>query len=143
MESNVPRVDVSNGTHIDDGDFKTLEQFIIEQQEARPGSTGAFSRLLRDISVAAKIVNRGIRRAGLIDIFGDTGEVNVQGEVQQKLDALAHAEFERALWRGGETCLIGSEEHAEAIPLNAASPGEDGRYIVLMDPLDGSSNIDV
>ncbi len=143
MESNVPRVDVSNGTHIDDGDFKTLEQFIIEQQEARPGSTGAFSRLLRDISVAAKIVNRGIRRAGLIDIFGDTGEVNVQGEVQQKLDALAHAEFERALLRGGETCLIGSEEHAEAIPLNAASPGEDGRYIVLMDPLDGSSNIDV
>ena len=122
--------------------FKTLEQFIIEQQEARPHSTGAFSRLLRDISVAAKIVNRDMRRAGLADIAGTTGEINVQGEVQQKMDALAHREFVRALRRGGETALIGSEEHAEAIPLNARSDA-GGRYVVLLDPLDGSSNIDV
>ncbi len=124
-------------------DFKTLEQFIIEQQESLPQSTGAFSRLLRDLSVAAKVVNRDMRRAGLLDVLGVTGEVNVQGEVQQKMDALAHTEFVRALRRGGECCLIGSEEHAEAIPLEGDRPGEDGRYIVLLDPLDGSSNIDV
>jgi fructose-1,6-bisphosphatase I len=125
----------------DPGGFKTLEQFIIEQQEALPFSTGAFTRLLRDISIAAKIVNRDMRRAGIVDIYGATGETNVQGEVQQKMDALAHAEFVRALRRGGECCLIGSEEHAEAIPLRAS--GESGRYIVLLDPLDGSSNIEV
>lgn len=124
------------------GEFKTIEQFIIEQQRRFPHSTGGFSRLLRDISVAAKIINRDMRRAGLVDIYGDTGEVNVQGETQQKMDALAHTELVRALRRGGECCLIGSEEHAEAIPLQFAH-GEDGKYIVLLDPLDGSSNIDV
>ncbi|NBB74475.1 MAG: class 1 fructose-bisphosphatase [Bacteroidetes bacterium] len=127
---------------VDLGDFKTLEQFIIEQEDRFPHSTGAFSRLLRDISLAAKIVNRDMRRAGLIDIYGDTGETNVQGEVQKKMDALAHREFVLALRRGGECCLIGSEEHAEAIPLSTSSAG-DGKYIVLLDPLDGSSNIDV
>ena len=124
-------------------DFKTLEQFIIEQQDQSGGATGAFSRLLRDLSVAAKVVNRDMRRAGLVDILGASGDVNVQGEVQQKMDALAHTEFVRALRRGGECCLIGSEEHAEAIPIDGDHPGEDGRYIVLLDPLDGSSNIDV
>lgn len=133
----------SNGSHISElGEFKTIEQFIIEQQRAFPHSTGGFSRLLRDISVAAKIVNRDMRRAGLADIYGDTGQINVQGETQQKMDALAHTEIVRALRRGGECCLIGSEEHAEAIPLKM-SHGEDGKYIVLLDPLDGSSNIDV
>ena len=125
------------------GEFKTLEQFIIERQDSFPHSTGAFSRLLRDISLAAKIVNRDMRRAGLIDVYGSTGERNVQGEVQQKMDALAHREFVQALRRGGECCLIGSEEHAEAIPLSSVSEEGDGEYIVLLDPLDGSSNIDV
>ncbi len=124
------------------GRFQTLEQFIIEQEDRFEHSTGAFSRLLRDLSVAAKIVNRDIRRAGLLDIFGATGEINVQGEVQQKLDLLAHEEFVQALRRGGECCLIGSEEHAEGIPINIRSESE-GKYIVLLDPLDGSSNIDV
>jgi fructose-1,6-bisphosphatase I len=135
----------ANGTgalDADLGEFETLEQFIIEQEDRFPHSTGAFSRLLRDISVAAKIVNRDMRKAGLIDIYGATGETNVQGEVQQKMDALAHREFVLALRRGGECCLIGSEEHAEAIPLDTSRESE-GRYIVLMDPLDGSSNIDV
>jgi fructose-1,6-bisphosphatase I len=125
------------------GEFKTLEQFILERQDAFPHSTGAFSRLLRDISLAAKIVNRDMRRAGLIDVYGSTGETNVQGEVQQKMDALAHREFVQALRRGGECCLIGSEEHAEAIPMSTLSEEGDGEYIVLLDPLDGSSNIDV
>jgi len=124
------------------GAFKTLEQFIIERQEQQEHSTGAFSRLIRDISVAAKIVNWHMRRGGILDIFGDTGEINVQGEVQQVMDALAHKEFVRTLKRGGECCLIGSEEHAEAIPLPANGNG-GGDYIVLLDPLDGSSNIEV
>ena len=124
------------------GEFKTLEQFILERQDRFPHSTGAFSRLIRDISLAAKIVNRDMRKAGLIDIYGSTGQTNVQGEVQQKMDALAHREFVLSLRRGGECCLIGSEEHAEAIPLDTSAEG-DGKYIVLLDPLDGSSNIDV
>jgi len=124
------------------GSLKTLEQFIIERQEEFPHSTGEFSRLLRDISLAAKIVNRNVRRAGLVDILGESGQINVQGEVQKKLDKLAHEEFVRALRRGGECSLIGSEEHAEAIPLRT-NGHRSGKYIVLLDPLDGSSNIDV
>lgn len=124
------------------GAFKTLEQFIIERQFSFDSSTGAFSRLLRDISVAAKLVNWHMRRAGIIDVFGSTGEINVQGEVQAVMDALAHKEFVRALRRGGECCLIGSEEHSEAIPMKAGDESE-GKYIVLLDPLDGSSNIEV
>ena len=123
------------------GTLKTLEQFIIERQGDVPGSTGQFSRLLRDLSLAAKIVDRDVRKAGIVDIFGDTGEINVQGEVQKKLDMLAHDEFVRALRRGGEVCLIGSEEHAEAIPLQIDDCS--GKYVVLFDPLDGSSNVDV
>ncbi len=124
------------------GELKTLEQFIIERQEEFPHSTGEFSRLLRDISLAAKIVNRNVRRAGLVDVLGESGQINVQGEVQKKLDKLAHEEFLRALRRGGECSLIGSEEHAEAIPLKP-NGHRSGKYIVLLDPLDGSSNTDV
>jgi len=124
------------------GQFKTLEQFIIEQQHLLPYSTGAFSRLIRDISVAAKIINRDINKAGLVDIIGDAGEVNVQGEDQQKLDIMAHNELVRALIRGGECCVIGSEEQEDLIFVEPNSSGH-GEYIVLFDPLDGSSNIDV
>ncbi len=123
------------------GRLRTLEQFIIERQGEVPGSTGQFSRLLRDIALAAKIVDRDVRKAGLVDIFGETDGENVTGDIQKKLDVLAHDEFVRALRRGGECCLIGSEEHAEAIPLKTGDGS--GRYIVLMDPLDGSSNVDV
>ncbi len=135
---------MENGLSVSDlAQFETLEQFIIEREANFPHSTGAFSRLLRDLSIAGKVVNRDMRRAGLTDISGTTGEINVQGEVQQKMDALAHKEFVRALRRGGECCLIGSEEHAEAIPLRTNSADSDGEYIVLLDPLDGSSNIEV
>jgi fructose-1,6-bisphosphatase I len=126
----------------DVGAYITLEQFIIEHQEQQEHSTGAFSRLIRDISVAAKIVNWHMRRAGIVDVFGETGEINVQGEVQQVMDLLAHREFVQTLRRGGECCLIGSEEHSEAIPIRT-SGDSDGTYIVLLDPLDGSSNIEV
>ncbi len=120
----------------------TLEQFIIERQHDFPHSTGELTGLLYDISLAAKIVNRDVSKAGLVDISGATSTENVHGEVQQKLDLLAHEEFLRALKRGGECCLIGSEEHDEAIPLKP-SGDQSGKYIVLLDPLDGSSNIDV
>lgn len=121
--------------------MQTLSQFIIEKQEELTGATGAFSRLLHDLSIAAKMVHYYVNRAGILDIFGATGNINVQGEVQQKLDILAHEEFLKALQKGGECCLVGSEEHAEAIPLKIKD--QDGKYIVLIDPLDGSSNIDV
>ena len=119
----------------------TLEQFIIDQEQNTPHSTGAFSRLIRDISIAAKIVNREINKAGLVDIIGEAGQVNVQGEAQQKLDVMADEELIRALRRGGECCLVGSEEQEELIVFNSQN-GEQGDYIVLFDPLDGSSNID-
>jgi fructose-1,6-bisphosphatase I len=120
--------------------LKTLEQFVLEQQDQFPSATGTFSRLVRDLSIAAKVVNSYIRRAGLLDVLGETGETNVQGEVQQRLDAIAHAEFVEALRLGGECALIVSEEADEIVPL---TPRGDGRYVVLLDPLDGSSNIDV
>ncbi len=124
------------------GAFKTLEQFIIEQEQALPLAAGAFSRLIRDISVAAKIINREIRKAGLVEILGEAGDVNVQGERQQKLDVMADNEIIRALHRGGECCLLGSEEQETVIPIKNAG-GVRGDYVVLFDPLDGSTNIDV
>lgn len=122
--------------------FLTLEQFIIDQQAQFAHSTGAFSRLLRDLSVAAKIISRNIRRAGLLDVLGETGVINVQDEKQKKLDHIAHQELVRALRRGGECCLIGSEEESEAVPVNPRE-GAQARYAVYFDPLDGSSNTDV
>lgn len=120
----------------------TLEQFIIENELETPGATGEFSQLLRDISLASRIVNREVNKAGLVNILGITGDENVQGETVQKLDVFANDQFIDALTQGGQTCVIGSEENEEVIPvLNSQSRG--ARYVVLMDPLDGSSNIDV
>lgn len=120
----------------------TLEQFIIERQHDFKHATGELTRLLYDISLAAKIVNRDVNKAGLVDIFGVTGEENVHGETQKKLDMLAHEEFVHAFARGGEVCLIGSEEQEEPIRIDPNGHGHP-KYVVLMDPLDGSSNIDV
>jgi fructose-1,6-bisphosphatase I len=122
--------------------FMTLEQFIIDHQDEQEHSTGAFSRLIRDISIAAKVINRNIRRAGLLDVFGASGDINVQGEVQKKLDVIADEEIVRALRKGGECCLIGSEEQPETISIGDNS-NTVGRYAVYFDPLDGSSNTDV
>ncbi len=117
----------------------TLDRFINRQQEAFPYAKGELSQLLRDIALASKIINREINRAGLIDITGALGTENVQGESQQKLDMIANIRFIRALINGGEVVGIVSEEDDEIIQtgnLNA-------KYVVAMDPLDGSSNIDV
>jgi fructose-1,6-bisphosphatase I len=126
----------------DRSSLMTLEQFIIDRQELFAHSTGSFSRLLRDVSVAAKIIARNIQRAGILDVLGETGTVNVQGEHQKKLDQIAHRELVRALRKGGECCLIGSEEQSDAIPMNPNAEARE-RYAVFFDPLDGSSNIDV
>jgi fructose-1,6-bisphosphatase I len=121
---------------------KTLGQFIIEKQNDFPYAKGELSRLLRDIAIAAKIVNRDVNKAGLIDILGETGETNIQGERVKKLDIFANDQFIAALKAGGEVCGIASEENDEIIPIETeASKG--AKYVVAMDPLDGSSNIDV
>lgn len=119
-------------------EFKTLGQFIIEKQADFPYAKGELSRLLRDIGIAAKIVNREVNKAGLMDILGQAGSTNIQGENQQKLDVYANEQFISALRSGGECCIVASEENEDFIPIN-----EDAKYVVAIDPLDGSSNIDV
>lgn len=121
---------------------KTLGQFIIEKQADFPYAKGELSRLLRDIGIAAKIVNREVTKAGLVEILGETGETNVQGEKVKKLDVYANDQFIAALKAGGEVCAIASEENDDIIPIDSEI-SKSARYVVAMDPLDGSSNIDV
>ncbi|HVV56432.1 MAG TPA: class 1 fructose-bisphosphatase [Mucilaginibacter sp.] len=121
---------------------KTLGQFIIEKQADFPYAKGELSRLLRDIGIAAKIVNREVNKAGLADILGENGTVNVQGEGQKKLDVYANEQFISALKHGGECCIVASEENDDYIHLDT-DVSKDAKYIVAIDPLDGSSNIDV
>lgn len=123
--------------------LKTLGQFIIEKQADFPYAKGELSRLLRDIGIAAKVVNRAVNKAGLADMLGENGSANIQGEVQQKLDVFADEQFIEALSRGGECCYIASEEHEEGIDLSMLVTSKHGQYIVCVDPLDGSSNIDL
>ena len=122
--------------------IKTLGQFIIEKQADFPYAKGELSRLLRDIGIAAKIVNREVNKAGLMDILGDAGSVNIQGEDQKKLDIFANTQFIAALTSGGECCIVATEEEDEFVPIESPVSG-DAKYIVCIDPLDGSSNIDV
>ncbi|WP_114781421.1 class 1 fructose-bisphosphatase [Botryobacter ruber] len=117
----------------------TLDRFIMRKQEEFPYATGELSQLLRDIALAAKIVNKEINRAGLIGVTGAFGNQNVQGEEQQKLDVIANIRFIRALRNGGEVCAILSEEEDDII----LTGNSKGKYIVAIDPMDGSSNIDV
>lgn len=121
---------------------KTLGQFIIEKQSDFPYAKGELSRLLRDIGIAAKIVHREVNKAGLADILGEVGEVNVQGESVKKLDVFANEQFIAALSVGGECCAIASEENEELIPIDTPM-SKNAKYVVAIDPLDGSSNIDV
>jgi fructose-1,6-bisphosphatase I len=122
--------------------FITLGQFIIERQSDFPYAKGELSRLLRDIGIAAKIVNREVNKAGLADILGDMGEQNVQGEEQKKLDVYANEQFIKALGAGGECIAIASEENEDLIEIKS-KVASNAKYVVCMDPLDGSSNIDV
>jgi len=116
----------------------TLDRFIKQKEDEFAFATGELSQLLRDIALAGKIINKEVNKSGLLDITGGFGEKNVQGEDQQKLDVVADIRFTRALKNGGMTCAIVSEENQEIIHLNP-----NCRYVVAIDPLDGSSNIDV
>jgi fructose-1,6-bisphosphatase I len=120
-----------------------LDEFILEKQKDFPYATGELSSLLRDIGLAAKIIHRDVNRAGLVDIIGNTGEVNVQGEEVKKLDDLANQILIRSLKTSGECCGIASEEEDDFVSFPPTGRTADAKYVVLFDPLDGSSNIDV
>jgi fructose-1,6-bisphosphatase I len=115
-----------------------LDRFIKNNQNQFPYASGELSQLLRDIALASKVVNREVNKAGLIDIMGANGSTNMAGDQQQKLDVLANIRFTRALMKGGEVAALISEESDNYVDLN-----NDGKYIIAIDPLDGSSNIDV
>lgn len=115
-----------------------LDRFIKSNQDQFAYASGELSQLLRDIALASKVVNREVNKAGLIDIMGSMGSTNMAGDQQQKLDVLANIRFTRALTKGGEACAIISEENESFEDLN-----NDGKYVIAIDPLDGSSNIDV
>jgi len=117
----------------------TLEQFIIQREQELPFASGQFSQIIRDLVLAARMINREVNKAGLVDLLGLTGDVNVQGEEVQKMDIFSNEQVMDALFKGGQVCAVGSEEDPDFI-LNETG---EGKYIVLVDPLDGSSNIDV
>ena len=121
----------------------TLGEFIIKNQSSFTYSSGELSSLLNALRLAAKVVNHEVNKAGLVDLFGDSGEVNVQGEQQQKLDVFANKTFIKSLTNRNIVCGIVSEENDEFITIEGQDKASNGKYVVLMDPLDGSSNIDV
>jgi len=119
----------------------TLTQHILRQQRINPEATGAFTTLLNELVVAAKLISREVNKAGLADILGGTGKINVQGEQVQKLDQFANQVIIERMQHIGQLCCMGSEENADLIDIPPQYP--KGDYIILFDPLDGSSNIDV
>ncbi len=120
----------------------TLDEFIIRGQNTYTDATGHLTRLLRDIGIAAKIVNREVNKAGLVNILGVAGSDNASGDDVQKLDLFANQVFIDCLNNGGECCGVASEELEEFVKLDPVK-NKEAEYIVVIDPLDGSSNIDV
>ena len=115
----------------------------MEQERLHPDATGELSNLLYDLCLAAKIISRQVRRAGLTDILGEFGAVNVQGELQQKLDVFAHDTVRHSVEHTGRVCIVASEEEELPIPVEVRDDRRGGKYVLLYDPLDGSTNIDV
>jgi fructose-1,6-bisphosphatase I len=122
---------------------KTLGEFIIENQKDFPYSSGELSRIFNSIKLAAKVVSYKVNKAGLVDIIGGVGEKNIQGEDQQKLDVYANEIFIQTLINREIVCGIASEENDDFITVQGSDNGNNNKYVLLMDPLDGSSNIDV
>ena len=120
--------------------FMTLARHIIETEKLHPGATGELSKLLSDFSLAAKVISLEVNKAGLVDILGFTGHSNVYGEEVKKLDIFAHDTLLRATEHSGQLCVMASEEHEDIIQIPDHMP--IGKYVLLFDPLDGSSNID-
>lgn len=123
--------------------IQTLGEFIIENQNSFKYSSGELSRLINSIRLAAKVVNHEVNKAGLVNILGNSGQVNTQGESQQKLDVYANEKFIQMLTNRNIVCGIASEEEDEFISINSLNSQNQNKYVVLIDPLDGSSNIDV
>ena len=122
---------------------QTLGEFIIENQTSFKYTTGELSRLINSIRLAAKVVNHEVNKAGLVDIIGKVGETNIQGEDQQKLDVYANNKFIQTLINRNIVCGIASEEEDNFVSINSQDENHQNKYVVLIDPLDGSSNIDV
>ena len=122
---------------------QTLGEFIIENQADFAYSSGELSRLINSIRLAAKVVNHEVNKAGLVDIIGAYGETNIQGEDQQKLDVMANETFIQTLTNREIVCGIASEESDDFITIAGCNNDHSNKYVVLIDPLDGSSNIDV
>ncbi|MEJ2483558.1 MAG: class 1 fructose-bisphosphatase [Gemmatimonadota bacterium] len=118
----------------------TLGRFILEQERRHPGATGTLTNLLYDLTQAAKLIHREVSKAGLVDILGKTGKGNVHGEEVQKLDEYAHEVVFNAMDHGGNLCVMASEEEEGLMHIPEQFP--TGDYVLLFDPLDGSSNID-
>ena len=123
--------------------IQTLGEFIIENQDSFKYSSGELSRLINSIRLAAKVVNHEVNKAGLVDVIGAYGETNIQGEDQQKLDVYANDKFIQTLTKRNIVCGIASEEEDSFISINSQDENHQNKYVVLIDPLDGSSNIDV
>ncbi|HEY0996053.1 MAG TPA: class 1 fructose-bisphosphatase, partial [Gemmatimonadaceae bacterium] len=119
----------------------TIDRFIIEQERLHPEATGELSGILYDMALAAKMISSKVRRAGLADILGATEHENVQGEIQQKLDVFANDTIIKAMDHSGRLCAMASEEEPDIIQIPERF--RCGKYCLLFDPLDGSSNIDV
>lgn len=119
--------------------IKTIEQHILDQQRKFPGASGEFSGLLYDVALAAKMIAKQVNRAGLANILGSTGEINIQGEVVQKMDKYANELLINILTNGGKVCAIASEENENIVEIH--DNFLSGKYAISMDPLDGSSNI--
>ena len=122
---------------------QTLGEFIIENQSSFKYTSGELSRLINSIRLAAKVVNYEVNKAGLVDVLGAAGDTNIQGEDQQKLDIYANDKFIQTLVNRNIVCGIASEEEDDFISINSSDKNNQNKYVVLMDPLDGSSNIDV
>src|SRR5215475_14791439 len=119
----------------------TVQQHILDEERLYPRATGDFTALLTSLTVAAKIISREVNKAGLAKIIGETGETNIQGEKVQKLDEYAQDTIYRAMGHSGHVCVMASEESEGIIPV--PDGGKRGKYVLMFDPLDGSSNIDV
>ena len=122
---------------------QTLGEFIIENQSSFKYTSGELARLINSIRLAAKVVNYEVNKAGLVDVLGAAGDTNIQGEDQQKLDIYANDKFIQTLVNRNIVCGIASEEEDDFISINSSDKNNQNKYVVLMDPLDGSSNIDV
>jgi fructose-1,6-bisphosphatase I len=120
--------------------FMTLERFIHEQEDRHPRATGEFSGLLHDMALAAKLVWREVSKAGLVNVLGTTDRMNVSGDAVKKLDVFADETIFKAMDHGGHICVMASEENEDI--LHIPDQYKAGKYVLLYDPLDGSSNID-